>query len=144
MGEATDKWEALKKRMAEQAAGRDERGSKAQDQVKAMYQIANDLTYPVDDEGNQMNIHWLIPMLSNHLARLGYRKHEDDAVIKQIPHPRAGQAQVAEDAVLYVPVDMPGIPPQALSPPVEAPEAPQPWRTKTHVTLDGNTIRGGP
>ena len=140
MPEAQDKWEEMRAQMQTPA---DERAFEVS---KAMYDLANDLTYPMDNEGNQLNIHWLIPTLSFHLAQLGYRKHPEEAVITQVPHPRRGHAQVAEDAVLYVPVDAPGTIPQAFIPtPEEQPEDPMNdrWVTKTHVTVDGDTIKGG-
>lgn len=148
MGEAQDRYNRMRAQMesAAQTAG-NEAIERARDRSKALYDIANDLTYPMDDEGNQVNIHWLIPLLSRHLEKCGYRKHEDRAVIKQIPHPRRGHAQVAEDAVVYVPVDSTGLIPQAFIPtPEEQPEDPMNdrWVTKTHITLDGDTIKGGP
>jgi hypothetical protein len=117
----------------------------ARDRSKALYDLANDLTYPVDDHGNQVNIHWLIPLLAQHLEKCGYRKHEDKAVIKQIPHPRRGHAQVAEDAVIYVPVDThTGIPKVFISTPEEQPYDPvnDQWHTKTHITFNGETVKG--
>lgn len=148
MGEAAKKYEEMRARMegAAAAAG-NEAIERARDRSKALYDLANDLTYPTDDEGNQVNIHWLIPLLSLHLEKCGYRKIEEKAVIKQIPHPRRGHAQVAEDAVVYVPVDASGTIPRAFIPtPEEQPEDPMHdrWVTKTHITLDGDTIKGGP
>jgi len=148
MGEAQDKWEAMRQKMHRQmeANGQDAEDAAAA-MHQAMYDLANDMTYPVDAEGNQVNMHWLIPMLSFHLARCGYRKVKDAAVIKQIPHPRAGKPQVAEDAVLYVPVDAAGeIPDMYVNVPEDDPGAPvmQPWKTRTHITFEGETIKGGP
>ncbi len=146
MGEAQDRWEGMKRRLADMNATQEDRQRISDDLSKAMYDMANDLVYPMDEEGNQLNIHWLIPMLSLHLAKCGWRKHEDEAVITQIPHPRAGQPQFAEDAVIYVPVDATGaIPPAFVSPPEDDPGHPvnDVWRTKTHVTVNGETIKGG-
>ena len=145
MGEAADRFRATQSRMR---ASSEEREERARDRVKALYDLANDLTYPMDDDGNQMNIHWLIPMLSSHLEKCGYRKHRELAVIKQIPHPRRGHAQIVEDAVLYVPVDATGTVPAAFIPPTpeEVPIDPMNdrWHTKTHITVNGDTIKGGP
>jgi hypothetical protein len=145
MGEAQERLEAAQTRI------RDARGNaaaRAQDRVKAMYNLANDLTYPTDGEGNQLNIHHLIPILASHLEKCGYRKHEELAVIKQIPHPRRGYAQVVDDAVLYVPVDATGTIPPAFIPPTPEEEPSDPmndqWHTKTHITVNGDTIKGGP
>ena len=148
MGEAADRWEAMRQRMSEQGRSQEERNAAAADMTKALYDLANDLTYPEDQDGNQVNMHWLIPILSYHLARCGYRKHEDEAVIKQIPHPRRDSPGVVEDAVLYVPVDATGTIPEAFINPPDPAEAPaepvnQPWRTKTHITLNGDTLKGG-
>lgn len=148
MGEAADRYKAMREQLKENIQRSDEGAvERARDRAKALYDLANDLTYPMDNEGNQVNIHWLIPILSSHLEKCGYRKHEDRAVIKQIPHPRRGHAQVVDDAVLYVPVDATGAVPQAFIPtPEEQPEDPinDQWRTKTHITFDGETIKGGP
>ncbi|UOW93088.1 hypothetical protein SEA_NOSHOW_19 [Mycobacterium phage NoShow] len=148
MGEAQDRYNRMKEQLQDRAANRPlEEAARARSYSKALYDLANDLTYPTDAEGNQYNIHALIPVLADHLARCGYRKHEDEATIKQIVHPRRGHAQVAEDAVLYVPVDATGTIPQAFIPtPEEQPEDPMndQWRTRTHVTVNGDTIKGGP
>ena len=144
---AQEAWEAAKQQVANYQDSLITDQEKADDMVKAMYDIANDLTYPVDQEGNQMHIHWLIPMLSAHLAKCGYRKIEGTATVKQIVHPRAGHPGVAEDAVLYVPVDSTGAVPKAfIEPPEEHPGSVvnEPWRTKTHITVDGETLKGGP
>lgn len=140
-------WEAAKNRITNYQDNLVTDQERHDDMVKAMYDIANDLTYPTDQEGNQIHIHWLIPMLSAHLAKAGYRKIEEVATIKQIVHPRAGHPGVAEDAVLYVPVDATGAVPKAF---IEPPEANpgsivnEPWRTKTYITVDGETLKGGP
>lgn len=148
MGEAADRYYAMREQLEANARRvNEEEDERKRDRAKALYDLANDLTYPMDNEGNQVNIHWLIPILSSHLEKCGYRKHEDLAVIKQIPHPRRGHAQVVDDAVLYVPVDATGAVPQAFIPtPEEQPEDPinDQWRTKTHITFDGETIKGGP
>ena len=148
MGEANERYNQMKKQLEDQAANQgNEEAARLQDLRKALYDLANDLTYPSDAEGNQYNVHALIPVLADHLARCGYRKHEELATIKQIVHPRRGHAQVAEDAVLYVPVDATGTIPQAFIPtPEEQPHDPMndQWRTRTHVTVDGDTIKGGP
>jgi len=145
--QAQDRFERMKADIRQRSAGMsDEQAERARDRAKALYDLANDLTYPMDGEGNQVNMHWLIPLLSEHLEKCGYRKHEELAVIKQIPHPRRGHAQVAEDAVLYVPVDATGTTPAAFIPtPEEQPEDPMndQWRTKTHITFNGDTIKGG-
>ena len=148
MGEAQDRYRAMRDglRAREQNRNEEER-ERAADLRKALYDLANDLTYPTDEAGNQYNIHALIPVLSSHLAQCGYRKHEELATIKQIPHPRRGHAQVVDDAVLYVPVDAPGTMPEAFIPtPEEQPNDPMNdrWVTKTHITVDGETIKGGP
>jgi len=147
MGEAQDRWDALKGRVTELQNEQDETEARNKRQVQAMYDLANDLTYPADEQGNQMHIHWLIPMLSLHLAKCGYRKIESEAEIKQIVHPRAGAPGVVEDAVLYVPVDATGTVPEAFQrPPEDLPEPPAPperWKVKTHITVDGETIKGG-
>lgn len=148
MGKAGDRYDAMKKSLQDAAANDNEaRAERARDLAKALYDLANDLTYPTDSEGNQYNVHALIPVLSDHLAKCGYRKHEDLATIKQIPHPRRGHAQVVDDAVLYVPVDSSGTIPAAFVPtPEEQPVDPMndQWRTRTHVTVNGDTIKGGP
>lgn len=121
--------------------------ARVRDRQKALYDLANDLVYPMDDQGNQMNVHFLIPLLASHLEKCGYRKHDELATVMQIPHPRRGHAQVAEDAVLYVPVDATGTAPIALIPtPEEQPDDPinDRWVTRTHITVDGDTIKGGP
>lgn len=143
MGEAQDRYAAMRERMG---TVQQEDQEKSRDRIKAMYDLANDMVYPMDSDGNQINMHWLIPILSAHLEKCGYRKHEDLATIKQIPHPRRGHAQVVEDAVLYVPVDASGTIPEAFIPtPEEEPNDPMndQWRTKTHITVDGETIKGG-
>ncbi|AZS06585.1 minor tail protein [Mycobacterium phage JacoRen57] len=148
MGEAQDRYNQMRESLRQMSERRqNEEQERREDHAKALYDLANDLTYPMDSNGNQMNVHMLIPLLSEHLARCGYRKHEELATIKQIPHPRRGHAQVAEDAVLYVPVDATGTIPQAFVPtPEEQPSDPMNdmWRTKTHITVDGDTIKGGP
>lgn len=147
MGKANERYNAMKEQLQNAAANRRaEEVRRAQDLSKALYDLANDLTYPTDASGNQYNVHALIPVLADHLARCGYRKHEDVAIVKQIPHPRRGHAQVAEDAVLYVPVDATGtIPPAFIPTPEEQPEDPihDQWRTRTHITVNGDTIKGG-
>ena len=146
MGEARDRYKEMREAIAK-ASSTEEAQARAQDFSKALYDLANDLTYPQDAEGNQYNVHALIPVLADHLARCGYRKIKETATIKQIPHPRRGHAMVAEDAVLYVPVDAPGTIPGAFIPtPEEQPEDPMndQWHTKTHITMDGETIKGGP
>lgn len=146
MGEAKERFEAMKAHLREAGEGK-ESVERARDHAKALYDLANDLTYPQDHEGNQYNVHALIAVLSDHLAACGYRKHEELATIKQVPHPRRGHAQVAEDAVLYLPVDATGTIPQAFIPtPEEQPRDPMhdQWRTRTHITVDGDTIKGGP
>ena len=73
-------------------------------------------------------------------------KHEEVATIKQIVHPRAGHPGVAEDAVLYVPVDATGAIPKAfIEPPEEHPgsQVNERWTTKTHITVNGETLKGG-
>lgn len=148
MGEAQDRYNAMKASLEDRARrSNEEEVERARDRRKALYDLANDLTYPTDAEGNQYNVHALIPVLAAHLEKCGYRKHEDLAVIKQIPHPRRGHAMVVEDAVLYVPVDATGTTPAAFIPtPEEQPEDPMndQWRTKTHITMNGDTIKGGP
>lgn len=147
MGEAQKIWEDIQRRSEESKAQVMSAEERAEDMTRAMYDLANDMTYPVDQEGNVMNLHWLIPFLSFHLARCGYQKVTEAASIKQIPHPRAGQPGFAEDAVLYVPVDATGtIPPAFLAPPEDDPGAPvnEPWLVKTHITLNDETIKGGP
>jgi len=148
MGTANERYNRMKQQLQEEAANRhSDQAERARDFSKALYDLANDLTYPTDADGNQYNVHALIPVLADHLARCGYRKHEEAAIITQIPHPRRGHAQVADDAVLYVPVDSPGAPPIALMPtPQQQPVDPinDQWRTRTHITVDGNTIKGGP
>ena len=148
MGEAQDRYNRMREdlRTAQERAS-NEQVERARDRQKALYDLANDLTYPQDAEGNQYNVHALIPVLSAHLEKCGYRKHEELATVKQIPHPRRGHAQVVDDAVLYVPVDATGATPQAFIPtPEEQPEDPMndQWRTKTHITMNGETIKGGP
>lgn len=66
----------------------------------AMHAIADDLCYPVDHRGRIYDVRFLIPQISFHLARAGYRKHTDLAVIKKrrLP-PTPG---VVEDAVEWV------------------------------------------
>ena len=145
--DAQNTWEEAKQQVVDFRDNTEEEKSRAEDMVKAMYDLANDLTYPMDSEGNQMHIHWLIPMLSLHLAKCGYRKDPEVATIKQIVHPRAGHPGVAVDAVLYVPVDATGALPKAfIEPPEDHPGSVvnEPWRTKTHITVDGETLKGGP
>lgn len=148
MGKANDRYNQMKADLEEATRKRpEEEVARARDMQQALYDLANDLTYPTDAEGNQYNIHAIIPVLADHLAKCGYRKHKEVATIKQIVHPRRGHAQVADDAVLYVPVDATGTIPQAFIPtPEEQPEDPMndTWRTKTHITVDGETIKGGP
>ena len=147
MGEARDRFEAMRTALSERAVKDQERIELAKNTKKAMYDLANDLTYPVDADGNVMDVSFMIPFLSFHLARCGYRKHEDQATIKQIPHPQAGGPQIADNAVLYVPVDATGQLPEAFKKPLEVPpearENLQGWRVKTHITVDGETIKGG-
>ena len=148
MGEARERYNATRERVRVMASNSEDAAAKARDRVKAMYDLANDLTYPTDGKGNQMNIHHLIPVLAAHLEKCGYRKHEELAVIKQIPHPRRGHAQIVDDAVLYVPVDATGTIPAAFIPPTPEEEPSDPmndqWHTKTHITVNGDTIKGGP
>ena len=144
---AQEAWESAKQQVTDFQDHVVTEQEKAQDMVKAMYDLANDLTYPTDAEGNQIHVHWLIPMLSLHLAKCGYRKIEEVATVKQIVHPRAGHPGVAEDAVLYVPVDATGAIPKAfIEPPEEHPGSVvnEPWRTRTHITVDGETLKGAP
>lgn len=144
MGSKQEQFERLRKEIQyRQTVGQEEREQLAESMRKAMYDLANDLVYPVDADGNVMRVHELIPFLSYHLARCGYRKHEDEAVITQVPVPPT--AGVVEDAVKYVPIDAPGFVPSAFIPPAEAPERPNTdgWKVKPHITLDGETIRGG-
>jgi hypothetical protein len=128
-------------------AAQEQRDKDARSMVKAMYDIANDLTYPIDEHGNVMNIHFMIPMLSFHLARCGYVKDPSKAKIIQQPVPGAkeGIPGVAEDAVRYVPVDAQGqLPEMFRKQEEEPPEVPTTgWHTRTHITLDGETIKGG-
>jgi hypothetical protein len=127
-------------------AAQEQRNEDARSMVKAMYDIANDLTYPVDEHGNVMNVHFLIPMLSFHLARCGYVKDPSKAKIIQQPVPGAaeGIAGVVEDAVRYVPVDATGQLPEVFKQQAEVPEVPATgWHTRTHITLDGETVKGG-
>lgn len=124
------------------AAGRSqqEREALAARMRKAMYDLANDLTYPIDEEGNVMDVSFLIPMISHHLAKCGYRKIEEEAVIKQVP---VRNAQV-EGAVTYVPIDSPGqVPPALRKQTLEEPVEMKHWHTKTHVTVNGDTVKGG-
>lgn len=128
-----------------------ERAEKAAAIAKAMYDIANDLTYPVDEQGNPYNVHFLIPALSYHLARCGYRKDPDAAVIIQQPIPGAAEGNlpgVVEDAVRYVPVDAQGQLPEMFRRQNEDPNMQGEinragWAVKTHITVDGDTIKGG-
>ena len=115
---------------------------------KAMYDIANDLTYPVDAQGNVLNVHFLIPTLSYHLARCGYVKDPSRAQIIQQPVPGAAQGElpgVVEDAVRYVPVDAQGQLPEMFRRQEEVPEFVNNtgWNVKTHISVDGETIKGG-
>lgn len=146
MGEAFEPYGTMRQGL-EQQSQRESMKARVRNHQEALYDLANDLVYPTDNSGNQYNIHALIPVLADHLAKCGYRKHEDEATVKQIPHPRRGHAQVAEDAVLYVPVDATGTVPSAFIPtPEEQPSDPinDQWHTRTHVTVDGETIKGGP
>lgn len=130
-----------------------ERPHPAAEMTKAMYDLANDLTYPVDEQGNTYNLHFLITTLSYHLARCGYRKDPEKAVIIQQPVPGAAEGKLAgvvEDAVRYVPVDARGQLPDCFRKEAEAFKAvdvEQPnkdgWTVKTHIVLDGETIKGG-
>lgn len=123
----------------------------ALDQNKAMYDLANDLTYPVDHQGNVLNVHFLIPTLAYHLARCGYRKDPEKATIIQQPIPGAAQGElpgVVEDAVRYVPVDAQGQLPEMFRKQQEDPAMRDQvnkngWGVKTHITVDGSTIKGG-
>jgi hypothetical protein len=148
MGKAQDRFKEMREGLDERARTLAEDDvERARDRAKALYDLANDLTYPTDTQGNQYNVHALIPVLSAHLEACGYRKHEELASIVQIPHPRRGHAQVVDDAVLYVPVESTGTVPSAFVPtPEEQPNDPvnDQWRTKTHITLNGDTIKGGP
>lgn len=125
-----------------------QREHNALDLSKAMYDIANDLTYPVDQQGNVLNVHFLIPVLSYHLARCGYRKDPEKATIIQQPIPGAAQGElpgVVEDAVRYVPVDAQGQLPEMFRRQEIEPEKINKtgWGVKTHITVDGSTIKGG-
>lgn len=145
MGEARDRFEQMKRQIHQNALEAEQKQER-QSLSAAMYDLANDLTYPVDLDGNQMNVAALIPFLSLHLARCGYRKDPEAAVIKQVPHPHAGRDGIAEDAVLYLPTDSTGTVPEAfIRPPEDDLSAPvnQPWKTKTHITMNGETIKGG-
>lgn len=145
MGKAEEEFNRRREEIKyRQTESQEKREKLAKNMAKAMYDLANDLTYPVDEDGNVMRVHELIPFLSYHLARCGYRKHEDEAVIKQVPVPPT--AGVVEDAVKYVPVDASGSVPSAfVKPPEGTPERPNTdgWKIKPHITLDGETIRGG-
>lgn len=145
MGSKQEKFEALQQEVQyRRSEGQEKREELAKGMSQAMYDLANDLVYPVDQDGNVMRVHELIPFLSYHLARCGYRKHEDEAVIRQVPLPPT--AGVVEDAVKYVPIDAPGSVPAAfVKPPEGTPERPNTdgWKVKPHITIDGETIRGG-
>lgn len=119
--------------------------------TRAMYEIANDLTYPVDQQGNVVNVHFLIPVLSYHLARCGYRKDPESATIIQQPIPGAAQGElpgVVEDAVRYVPVDAQGQLPemfrrQEVDPEMRDQVNKNGWTVKPHIVVDGSTLKGG-
>lgn len=143
MGEAQERWEQIRSSMLDNGKSPEEVQDIALGMTKAMYDLANDLTYPMDEDGNQMRVHELIPFLAYHLARCGYRKIQDQAVIKQIVHPRRGRPGIVDDAVLYVPVDSPGVIPSVFVPDPEEPVEEAQWHTKTHITLNGDTIKGG-
>lgn len=138
--EVKEPFELIKERIHAQGRSQRERDILAGKMRKAMYDLANDLTYPIDEEGNVMDVSFLIPMLSYHLAKCGYRKVEEEAVIKQVP---VRNAQV-EGAVTYVPIDSPGqVPPALKKQTLEKPIDMQAWHTKTHVTVNGDTVKGG-
>lgn len=71
----------------------------------AMYDIADALQYPKDHRGRRVDVRYLIPVLSYHLARAGCVVDPERAVIKKrrIP-PTPG---VVEDAIDWVPLDAP-------------------------------------
>lgn len=131
-------------------AAQQQRDEDARQMIKSMYDIANDLTYPVDEHGNVVNVHFLIPMLSYHLARCGYVKDPAKAKIIQRPIPGAaeGLPGVVEDAVEYVRTDAEGQLPEAfrkqehIDPELQNAAAAG-WKVRTHVTLDGATVKGG-
>lgn len=77
----------------------------ADDITKATQDIADGLHYPVDHRGRIYDVRFLIPQLSFHLARAGFRWHPELAVIKKrrLP-PTPG---VIEDAVEWVHPDAP-------------------------------------
>lgn len=144
MGEAKDRFDTMRAAIKANASRDQEKSTQAKAMVKAMYDLANDLTFPVDAEGNVMDLQFLIPLVSFHLARCGYKKDPKAAVIEQIPHPNAGGPQVAENAVLYVPVDATGAIPEAFRAPpkTHSRENTDGWHTKTHITVNGETIKG--
>lgn len=77
----------------------------ADDIDRAMHDIAELLTYPVDSHGRVYDCRFLIPQISFHLARAGVRWHPELATIKKrrLP-PTPG---VVEDAVEWVHPDAP-------------------------------------
>lgn len=72
---------------------------------EAMYEIAEVLTYPVDNRGRVYDVRFMLPMLAFHLARAGVRVHPDAAIIKKRRLPPS--AGVVEDAVEWVGVNEP-------------------------------------
>jgi len=76
----------------------------------AMYDIADALRSPVDHRGRRYDVKFLVPILSFHLARAGFRKVEGKAVIKPRrvpPPPEYENTKWGEgwDAIEWVPID---------------------------------------
>jgi hypothetical protein len=139
--EAQKAVEQMRANIYAQNKSQEERNALAKRMIGAMYDLANDMTYPVDEGGNVMDVHFLIPLLSYHLARCGYRKTEGEAVIKQEPIPPG--PGIIEGAVRYVPIDgkLKGEVPLAFQ---KQPDKPDPWRVRTHIKVNDETIKGGP
>lgn len=71
----------------------------------AMYELADALQYPVDNKGRVYDVRFMLPVLSYHLARRGFRFHPELAIIKPRRLPPA--PGVVEDAVEWVGINEP-------------------------------------
>jgi hypothetical protein len=72
----------------------------AQDTVKAMYALANDLIYPSDASGDVIDIRYFSPLIAYHLAMCGWRK--DPEKVQRVREKLPPTAGVAEDAIRWV------------------------------------------
>lgn len=72
--------------------------------VKAMYDLADAMSYPQDQHGNTIDLTYIVAPIAYHLALAGARVHPDKALIKQRLVPGQG---VVDGSVEWVGIDEP-------------------------------------